>query len=120
MKTPSPALRERVAEGAARSRVRLSDVRSAPHPPIASRWAPPSPAMRERGGVAALCVDRLQFLDAEAGLDLLDELLGIEIDADRVFVGGGAAAHVVLALDRGREIVDQELDLVVVGVVEVH
>jgi len=70
--------------------------------------------------VAALCVDRLQFLDAEAGLDLLDELLGIEIDADRVFVGGGAAAHVVLALDRGREIVDQELDLVVVGVVEVH
>jgi hypothetical protein len=44
---PSPASRERVASAA--SRVRVYETQSAPHPPIAAQWAPPSPAVRERG-----------------------------------------------------------------------
>src|SRR5262249_5668292 len=46
---PSPAQRERVAEGKAGSRVRVLRQKSNPHPPTPSAWAPPSPAMRERG-----------------------------------------------------------------------
>src|SRR5215469_3814424 len=45
---PLSRLRERVAPGAARRRVRVRGA-SYPHPPIAARWAPPSPALRERG-----------------------------------------------------------------------
>src|SRR5205814_2354429 len=44
---PSPAPRERVPSEA--KRVRVSKNHTDPHPPIAPRWAPPSPAMRERG-----------------------------------------------------------------------
>jgi 2-oxoisovalerate dehydrogenase E2 component (dihydrolipoyl transacylase) len=47
---PSPALRERVLSAA--KRVRALSTRAGPHPPIAPRWAPPSPAMREKGVVA--------------------------------------------------------------------
>ena len=44
---PSPASRERVASAA--SRVRVLPRRDNPHPPVAARRVPPSPAMRERG-----------------------------------------------------------------------
>src|SRR5216683_8114672 len=71
-------------------------------------------------GRSALCVDVDEFLDAQPVLDALDHLVRVEIDADRVFVAGRAPAHVVLALDRGLEIVDQQLDLVAIGVVIVH
>src|SRR5205085_8509704 len=64
---------------------------------------------RRRG----LRVDVDELLDAQAVAYLLDQLLGIEIDADRVFVVLAAVAHIILAFDRRREIVDQEFDLVV-------
>src|SRR5439155_25968964 len=46
--SPSPALRERVPEGAARRRVRVFGCVH-PHPPTPSARVPPSPASRERG-----------------------------------------------------------------------
>src|SRR5205085_8757364 len=46
--SPSPAMRERVPERAARRRVRGFGQRH-PHPPTPAAWAPPSPAVRERG-----------------------------------------------------------------------
>src|SRR6516165_7748706 len=64
----------------------------------------------------ALCVDRGEFLDPHAVADAGGQLFRIVDDADRVLVGGRPATHVRFAIDRRREIVDQELDLVVVGI----
>ena len=41
-------------------------------------------------------------------------------DADRVLVGDRAPAHISPTFRRGGEIVDQQLDLVIVGVAVIH
>src|SRR5688572_61214 len=111
--SPQPCLVARAwpaREGAARTWSHPSG--SAASAPPFPRAAGEGPTMRPLLG---LRVDRLQLFELEAGTDLLHQLLGVEIDADRVLVGFLAAAHVVLAFDRRLEIVDQELDLIAVG-----
>src|SRR5262249_44617242 len=54
---PSPALRERVASEASRVRVSPAtdgSVRTDPQPPSPAGWAPPSPAVQERGLLSRL------------------------------------------------------------------
>src|SRR5271163_4005081 len=62
-------------------------------------------------------IDRGELLDAQAGADAADQLFGVVDDADRVFVVGRAALHISPAFGCGRKIVDQELDLVAIGIV---
>src|SRR3954454_1768954 len=59
------------------------------------------PTERERGRSG---VDVDQLLDAQTGADAFDHFLGVEIDADRVFVGPRAPPHIVLPLGGGGEI----------------
>src|SRR5580704_8446120 len=65
-------------------------------------------------------VYRGEFLDAQTRVDALDQLFRVIDDADRVLVSGGTAPHVGLPVGRRREIVDQQLDLISVGILVVH
>src|SRR5690242_4126314 len=75
---------------------------------------------RGRTRSRAESVYRGEFLDAQTSVYALDQLFRVIDDADRVLVGGRAPSHVGLAFGGRREIVDQELDLVIVGILVVQ
>src|SRR5215469_10641336 len=68
----------------------------------------------------ARSVDGAELLDAQAVANTLRQLVGVIADANRVLVAGRALPHVGLALGCRREIIDQQFDLVVIGIVVVH
>src|SRR5215471_115240 len=83
---------------------------------------PALPTARTRGRThsRARSVDSAELLDAQAVADTLGQLFSVIADTDRVLVAGRALPHVGLALGCRREIIDEQFDLVVVGIVVVH
>ena len=62
-----------------------------------------------------LCVDRDELLDTQAGAYSRHQLVGVVRDADRVPIRSRASARIGLALGRGGEIVDQQLNWLLSG-----